>query len=468
MCIICVSTISIATLLAPTHPTTQTPIQPIAIVEKKPAQEFYSTKKSEYRFTNRSCSKSELNKVKGNSTCLKNGKVYRWATKKNDPKPTTRTEPYSSLSPDSVYREIDSCKLINGSSNRRVNQSFEQNPYRVSSLKPIKGLIFPIDFPDLVANSSPQSDFKLITEQITKYYEDMSDGRVRMTWEIYPSYVRFQQNVSELQLGARDASGYGAFSSRAQTLAKQNTELNNYSFVVYAPPPKTSRGQIAIGPAFVATDASSVNATMLDGQAYSQSFPYLMTAHEIGHLMGAADLYNIEAASEAAASLSPYELTYKMYAYMGVFDLMNYAIGPGLELTAWNRWIMDLISDLQMRCIPDQITFTKLSPLSIYGGIKGAVIPISKVEALVLESRRAVRFDSRLDNRSEGVLVYRVNTSIASGQGPMRIQRKEKSTDPLFRDNALKLGESMQLDGFRITVIESGGFGDVVKVEKIT
>jgi hypothetical protein len=50
----------------------------------------------------------------------------------------------------------------------------------------------------------------------------------------------------------------------------------------------------------------------------------------------------------------------------------------------------------------------------------------------------------------------------------MRIQRKEKSTDPLFRDNALKLGESMQLDGFRITVIESGGFGDVVKVEKIT
>ena len=41
------------------------------------------------------------------------------------------------------------------------------------------------------------------------------------------------------------------------------------------------------------------------------------------------------------------------------------------------------------------------------------------------------------------------------------------STDVLFKDSTLKLGDSMQLDGFRITVVESGDFGDVVKVEKI-
>jgi len=402
-------------------------------------------------------------------TCIKSGKKLVWdkgITKIDASSPTTRTEPYSTLSPDLVYRDINSCKLINGSSDRNVNQSFEQNPYRVSNLKPIKGLIFPIDFPDLVANSSTQSDFKLITEQITKYYEDMSDGRVRITWEIYPRYVRFQQNVSELQLGGRTTNGYGAFSSRAQALAKQNTELNNYSFVVYAPPLQTTREQIAIGPAFIATDASIVNATMLDGQAYSGRFPYFMTTHEIGHLMGVADLYNQVAANQGENKSSE-DLFNSQFIYMGVFDLMNWAGGPGVELTAWNRWIMDLILDSQMKCVPDQMTFTKLSPLSIYGGIKGAVIPISKVEALVLESRRAVRFDSQLEKRSEGVLVYRVNTSIASGNGPMRIQRKEGSTDVLFKDSTLKLGDSMQLDGFRITVVESGDYGDVVKVEKI-
>jgi M6 family metalloprotease-like protein len=422
------------------------------------------------------CTKVGIKSIVGNKTftCIKSGKKLVWnkgvAIKKPTPTPTlmpsSNSKPSTTLSPDLVYRDINSCKLINGSSDRNVNQSFEQNPYRVSNLKPIKGLIFPIDFPDLVANSSPQLDFKLITEQITKYYEDMSDGRVRITWEIYPRYVRFQQNVSELQLGGRTTNGYGAFSSRAQALARQNIELSNYSFVVYAPPLQTSREQIAIGPAFIATDASSVNATMLDGQAYSGRFPYFMTAHEIGHLMGVADLYNYESANEEVSDGTS-NAYYRQFAYMGVFDLMNWAGGPGVELTAWNRWIMDLIPDSQMKCIPDKISFTKLSPLSIYGGIKGAVIPISKVEALVLESRRAVRFDSQLEKRSEGVLVYRVNTSIASGNGPMRIQRKEGSTDVLFKDSTLKLGDSMQLDGFRITVVESGDYGDVVKVEKI-
>ena len=421
------------------------------------------------------CTKVGSKSVAGNKTftCIKSGKKLVWnkgvsrAIPTQNPQPENIPKPYDSLSLDSVYRDINSCKLVNGTSDRSVSQSFEQNPYRVSNLKPIKGLIFPIDFPDLIGNSSPQSDFKLITEQITKYYEDMSDGRVRITWEIYPRYVRFQQNVSELQLGGRTTSGYGAFSSRAQALARQNIELRNYSFVVYAPPLQTTREQIAIGPAFIATDGSSVNATMLDGQAYSGRFPYFMTAHEIGHLMGVADLYNYDAANESASGGSSNDPFTRQFAYMGVFDLMNWAGGPGVELTAWNRWIMDLISDSQMKCIPDQITFTKLSPLSVYGGVKGAVIPISKMEALVLESRRAVRFDSQLEKRSEGVLVYRVNTSIASGKGPMRIQRKEGSTDVLFKDSTLKLGDSMQLDGFRITVVESGDFGDVVKVEKI-
>jgi M6 family metalloprotease-like protein len=422
------------------------------------------------------CTKVGIKSIVGNKTftCIKSGKKLVWnkgvAIKKPNPTPTlmpsSNSKPSTTLSPDLVYRDINSCKLINGSSDRNVNQSFEQNPYRVSNLKPIKGLIFPIDFPDLVANSSPQLDFKLITEQITKYYEDMSDGRVRITWEIYPRYVRFQQNVSELQLGGRTTNGYGAFSSRAQALAKQNTDLNNYSFVVYAPPLQTTREQIAIGPAFIATDASSVNATMLDGQAYSGRFPYFMTAHEIGHLMGLADLYNFDAANEAAAtgSQNANDLQFK---YMGIFDLMNWAGGAGVELTAWNRWLIDLISDNQIRCLPTTASTTLLSPVEVSGGVKGAVVPLSTTEAIVIESRRAIRYDKNMEISSEGVLLYKVNTSIPSGSGPMRVIGRPGSADIWFRDAPLKLNESRIVDGYKITVIESGDFGDVIKVEKV-
>jgi hypothetical protein len=327
--------------------------------------------------------------------------------------------------------------------------------------------MFPIDFPDLVGNSEPASDFKLITEQITKFYEDMSDGRVKITWEIFPRYVRFNQNVSELQLGGRTTGGYGSFSQRTEALARQNIDVTSFNFVVYAPPLKTTREQIAIGPAFVATSASSINATMLDGQAYSGMYPYFMTAHEIGHLMGVADLYNYDSANDSAGNPNSVDQFYRQFAYMGVFDLMNWAGGPAVELTAWNRWIMNLITDSQIKCIPDQTSTTWLSPVETYGGIKGAVIPISMTEALVLESRRALRFDRQLEKRSEGVLVYKVNTSVANGKGPMRIVRKEGSTDVLYRDTSLKLGDFLLSDGYKITVVESGDYGDVVKVEKI-
>jgi hypothetical protein len=35
-----------------------------------------------------------------------------------------------------------------------------------------------------------------------------------------------------------------------------------------------------------------------------------------------------------------------------------------------------------------------------------------------------------------------------------------------YTDSALKLGESVQVSGWKISVVESGDFGDVVKVEK--
>jgi hypothetical protein len=151
---------------------------------------------------------------------------------------------------------------------------------------------------------------------------------------------------------------------------------------------------------------------------------------------------------------------------MGIFDLMNWAEGAGVELTAWNRWLIDLIGDDQIRCLPNSSTTTLLTPVEVNGGIKGAVIPISTTEAIVMESRRALRFDKNMDKESEGVLVYKVNTSIPSGSGPMRVIGRPGSTDVWFRDAPLKSNESRIVDGYTIRVIESGVFGDVVEVSK--
>ena len=96
-------------------------------------------------------------------TCIKTGKKLVWnkgvVVVKPTPTPTPTPTPAptvatSTLTNSSSYLNVASCKLINANNENGVNQSFQQNPYRVRNTKPIRALIFPIDFPDLVSKAS--------------------------------------------------------------------------------------------------------------------------------------------------------------------------------------------------------------------------------------------------------------------------------------------------------------------------
>ena len=402
--------------------------------------------------------------------CKKSVKGLRWVTisAKNSPTTITTTtttttipkSPKSVVSAFETYVDINACKLRNRSG-QRENLSFDQNPYRVRNTSPIKALIFPIDFVDLVGEGKPSDYLQPIATGISDYFKAMSDGRSDIQWTIHPNFVRYFQPVADAELGGRTTGGYSRFARNATELARATLDISSFQIVLFAPPKTTKRSQIAIGPAFVRDTPEGVNATMLDGQSLDWQKPYLNMAHEILHLMGVSDLYNFNAANEAASGLGgAFEL---QFVYMGVFDLMNYVGGAGLALTAWNRWLTDLIGDSSMRCLPPTTTRTQLTPVEAEGGIKGAVIPLSQSQAIVIESRRALRYDSQLEKRSEGVLIYKVDTSIGSGSGPMRVIGKPGG-DIWHRDAALKVGESRVVDGYTISVIETGTWGDVVEV----
>jgi hypothetical protein len=96
------------------------------------------------------------------------------------------------------------------------------------------------------------------------------------------------------------------------------------------------------------------------------------------------------------------------------------------------------------------------------------VIPISKYKALIIESRRNLGYDTTLGTLNEGAIVYTLDTTIGYRKSPLKIVPSPTSTDTTWRrDAALKLNESATIWGYKITNIESGDFGDVVKVEKV-
>ena len=95
------------------------------------------------------------------------------------------------------------------------------------------------------------------------------------------------------------------------------------------------------------------------------------------------------------------------------------------------------------------------------------MIRTSATEAIAIESRRNTRHDSKASTASNGLLVYKIDTKIFSGQGPIRIVRKPTSVDALFSDAPLKPGESLQVGSWIISNLESGSDWDVVKIAPV-
>jgi hypothetical protein len=89
--------------------------------------------------------------------------------------------------------------------------------------------------------------------------------------------------------------------------------------------------------------------------------------------------------------------------------------------------------------------------------VKGVVIPLSSTEAIIVESRRAIGFDTALSSKNDliGAVVYTLDSKIPYRRTPVKVVQ------------VLKANSSVNVSGYKVSVVESGDFGDVVKVEKV-
>ncbi len=99
------------------------------------------------------------------------------------------------------------------------------------------------------------------------------------------------------------------------------------------------------------------------------------------------------------------------------------------------------------------------------------MIPISQSKGIAIESIRPSGLYYKIPKASEGVLTYLIDldTLGSHGLGLKLIlpTNRNPNQPPFFLSQApLRLGESVTSNGYKITVTETGTFGDVVRVEK--
>ena len=156
---------------------------------------------------------------------------------------------------------------------------------------------------------------------------------------------------------------------------------------------------------------------------------------------------------------------------MGNWGLMSMAI---TDLLTLEKWTLGYISDQQVRCADPKNTSTHwISPSTVISKeTKLLVLPINKNESILVESQRAAGLNFMLNHESEGALVYHLDTSEPDrefGLDVLTVEGYKIKREPfILSDATLKVGQHIDFKGYRISVIEAGAFGDVVKVEKVS
>lgn len=346
-----------------------------------------------------------------------------------------------------------------------LSSGFPRAAGRLPGIGVVRALIVPVDFAETPGVGEPAKVFFGMADGTAKFFAKQSGGRVKFDFKIVKDWQRQAFSPSKYNLGtwgAGDTSGYYRALVRASDPV---VDYSQYDVVYFLSPTTIPWGSIAYGPAFPMSvqtgDGLISSGTFSGADAYQntgvQGAQWKWMSHETGHLFGLHDLY-----------------TNGVPATFGAWDLMslNWS-NEFIEFTSWNRYISGWLTDSQINCItPNQLTTggasVLIDPLERDNDkVKAVAVPVSDTKILVVESRRAEGMDRSSARQAAGTLVYTVDLTVRSIQGGWHVATLPRMTDKdQFIDAALRVGESVQVDGITVKVVSQTTDGDTVLVSR--
>jgi M6 family metalloprotease-like protein len=369
--------------------------------------------------------------------------------------------------PASTFTPASACQLRDHATPARgwdvdVAAGFPRVGTRLPASGHVRALIVPVDFADVPGVDAPLAFFTPLADAVRDFYLRQSYGRLAFDFTIATHWMRMPFAASAYRLGggvgAGDADGYRQALVRALDPV---IDFSQYDAVYFLPPKTMPYDEIAYGPAITMPIATR-NGILVNGASGGADMylpqngagaAWQWMAHETGHTLGLVD----EDLDHASATLGNWGL------------MANNWSRTAIEHNGWDRYLLGWLGEAQAACLPraalaGQGATLTLAPLVRQdGALKLAMVPLGASRVLVLESRRA-EGDDRIATANEGVLVYTVDTALGPLKGGYRTVRRPGSTDPLFEDAALHVGDSVSVDGVVVSVIAQGADGDTVNV----
>lgn len=389
-------------------------------------------------------------------------------------------KPQSALTPTSELNNVSTCKVPEiavRTAQGTYNNVGHRNSWKFNGDLIVQ--VVPVQFTDFRAAKTPKEEYGKYFDYIKNMFYKISDGNTRIDMRVPENYLQINADLQSF-----DTGGFLEKNNRFKwklldtpryqnaifSVADAAIDFTNVKLTIIVVPLSVPDNYIAHHPKFrmdnVVTNEATINANyimppanMNSGDDWYGVDPYLHL-HEIHHATG------------------------MLSDHLGDRDLGGSFNGTGqwghmstmlTDFILWDKWLTGMLDDSQVICAKNSGVGTYwIKPATYFGKFeKFLVIPLSATKLIAIESQRAAGVNFKLTSESQGALVYTVDVLDDRYDGGFEVlrpgNRKTGINNGPFMlwDAPLKLNEELTVWGFKIKVVESGNFGDVVKVEKI-
>ncbi|MFD5328322.1 M6 family metalloprotease domain-containing protein [Streptomyces sp. NPDC127092] len=345
----------------------------------------------------------------------------------------------------------------------QMSEGLPTAPGYVRSTGRLRALNLMIDFPDAPGQGTAMSRFREFFPQTSEWFRVSSYGRLHYHPETpIPDWLRMPRPFSSygVERGSPYEPGYRGLVEDIVKAADARVDFSSYDLLNVLVTPNA--GPSALDTVLSVTFSGNEDAPYADGVplantsfVYSRQDDgsgtyaetgYRVLPHENGHVFGLPDLYTADGGGT-----------------VGHWDIMSEDWGANNDLLGWHKWKLGWLDDEQVGCVSRAGDFDyTLTPLATAGGRKLAFVPLSTTSGYAIEVRTRDGNDEAVCKT--GVLVYKVETDVDTGHGPVTVTDSDHDSGGCTRrpnvhselsDAPFGPGESFtdRTNGIRVTVL---------------
>ncbi len=346
----------------------------------------------------------------------------------------------SSISSQASLSDVEICKTSDLTPRTDVSNGFPRPANAKSGTVSARILYVPIIFSDLPFTESDLARLKVATEKVVEFYKATSYGKVSITYEFLPEqqWVKMPKSAADYRLPENIPQWHnGQLARDALALVDAAVDFNLYDGVVLSTGYSRS---IRAGEAFPGMTFKTKNgvAKGVSFEAGSATGNDAIMAHELGHsLFGLEDLYVFQNPNRPIAP-DPIPA--------GPWDMMS---SMGREFFGWSKLLAGWLESSHVRCLTNQASTTHyIETIDLRGkNPKLVLVNLENGVTLAVEGRSEMFF--------RGVLVYKVDSRIGHGDGPISSEKR-----------VLPPGRSLTRDGWTIRVVDEDERGFLIEILK--